>query len=178
MDPILSDVSNEATVLSSFDSLFPRAVLRVCIISIFVVATTVFALRATSLAKVTADLHRLRCRVECIYYHSVEAGLLTPSCNEAIHGDLQRYVPEFIPTNLDSVPVCRLQLKASSLREESLRASLTYWGGICAYCRGLSFELMRCTEEVRILKIRIEVRQFRFQEVYSEHEFDAPLDIA
>ncbi|KAJ6571291.1 hypothetical protein B0H19DRAFT_1129650 [Mycena capillaripes] len=55
------------------------------------------------------------------------------------------------------VELSQVQKQASELREQSLRASLSSWDEICAFCHGLSFKIMRCTGDARRLKTRIEI---------------------
>jgi len=98
-----------------------------------------YLLRGATLSKATKDLHEVMYNTEWIYYKSAEAGLLG-QCSEEIHKELSQ-----------------LQKKASELREQSLRASVTLWDGVQAFCRGLSFQIMRCTGDAKGLKTRIEI---------------------
>ncbi|KAJ7664511.1 hypothetical protein DFH06DRAFT_1470851 [Mycena polygramma] len=99
-------------------------------------ALVFYALRLTALPRVTDNLHAVMYNTEWIYYRSVEAGLFDEHIGK-----------EFL----------LLQKKASELREQSLLASLSFWGEFWAFCHGLSFRIMRCAEDGRRLKTRIEI---------------------
>ncbi|KAJ7108012.1 hypothetical protein C8R43DRAFT_198741 [Mycena crocata] len=139
MAPDVSAVSNEASILTSLSNLLPSAALHALLGCIFILALLVYAIRTTSLPKATEDLQSAIASTEWIYYSSVEAGLFDQSQDE-IRRDL-----------------AELQKKASELREESLRASLTVGGGVRAFCWGLSFKVMQCTKDIKILKTNIEI---------------------
>ncbi|KAJ6517375.1 hypothetical protein C8R47DRAFT_252331 [Mycena vitilis] len=99
-------------------------------------ALVFYALRLTTLPRVTDDLHAVMYNTEWIYYRSVEAGLF----DELIR-------KEFL----------LLQTRASELREKSLLASLSFREEIWAFCYGLSFTIMRCAGDARRLRTRIEI---------------------
>ncbi|KAF8189535.1 hypothetical protein K438DRAFT_1763743 [Mycena galopus ATCC 62051] len=96
--------------------------------------------------------------IEWIYYRSTEAGLLG-QCNTETHAELSQ-----------------LQTKASELREQSLRASISSWDGLQAFCRGLSFKIMRCTRDAKNLKIRIEVYLFLLHRFGITHDLQIALE--
>ncbi|KAJ7841266.1 hypothetical protein B0H13DRAFT_2415054 [Mycena leptocephala] len=135
----VSTVSNETSILASLNNLLPNTASRVLLVCVFIFALLLYLLRRWALPKVTDKLGAMMCEVEWIYYRYAEAGLFGKG-NEEIHGQLSQ-----------------LQSNASELREESLRASVSSWSGICAFCRGLSFKIMRCTGEARRLRTQIDV---------------------
>ncbi|KAJ7671782.1 hypothetical protein B0H17DRAFT_1084966 [Mycena rosella] len=134
----VSAVSNETSILTSLNNLLPSSAFHAILACIFFFALLLYALQRTALSKTTEDLHAVICSLEWIYYESAEAGLLEG--NEDISRDL-----------------ADLRTKASVLREQSLRSSLSVCDAIRAYCCGLSFSIMRCTKDVRVLRTRIEI---------------------
>ncbi|KAJ7121659.1 hypothetical protein C8R44DRAFT_853183 [Mycena epipterygia] len=138
-DSDVSTASNEASILSSLNNLLPSAAFRALVACVFALALLLYVVRKMSLSKATEDMHATMFSTEWLYYHSAEAGLVT-QWNEDIYDELTK-----------------LRTKASFLREQSLRASLSFWDRPRAFCRGLSLEIMRCTKDVKTLKIRIEI---------------------
>ncbi|KAJ7696489.1 hypothetical protein B0H17DRAFT_1197996 [Mycena rosella] len=51
----------------------------------------------------------------------------------------------------------RLQITASTIREDTLRNSLSYRAALCAFFKGRSLTVMHCIRDVRALGTRIEI---------------------
>ncbi|KAJ7488429.1 hypothetical protein FB451DRAFT_1227273 [Mycena latifolia] len=139
MPPDVSAVSNETSILTSLNNMLPTTALHAILASIFVFALLLYLLRKTALSKATEEMHATMCSTEWIYYLVVEAGIFDQG-SEDIYRDLEQ-----------------LRVKASLLREQSLRASLSFLAGILAFCGGLSLRIMHCTAEAKVLKTRIEI---------------------
>ncbi|KAJ7484843.1 hypothetical protein B0H11DRAFT_1914269 [Mycena galericulata] len=135
----VSDVSNETSLLTSLNNLLPTTTLRVLVGSTFCVTLLFCILRSKALSRVTRHMDAVMVSVEWIYFSSAEVGLLDQDGLKTRH------------------ELVELQLAASELRERSLRASLSIWGTVQAFCSGLSFEVLRCTKEAKNLKTRIEI---------------------
>ncbi|KAJ7214484.1 hypothetical protein GGX14DRAFT_563298 [Mycena pura] len=123
----------------SVSTILPGPALRALVACTLALLLLVFILRATSVSRATEKLRTAMSRAERVYYRSAEAGLLE-TCSADIHRDF-----------------AELQSKASELREQGLRASLSTRDAICAFCRGLSLDILRCVGNARTLKIRIEI---------------------
>ncbi|KAF7343767.1 hypothetical protein MSAN_01957500 [Mycena sanguinolenta] len=139
MDPDVSIVSNETSILTSFDDLLSPNAIRVLLASAFALTIVLYLLRGTTLSKATDELQSVMYTTEWIYYRSMEAGLLG-ECRAEMHKELSQ-----------------LQTKASELREQSLRVSVSFWDEVKACCCGLSFRILRCTKDARNLKTKIEI---------------------
>ncbi|KAJ7214485.1 hypothetical protein GGX14DRAFT_696634 [Mycena pura] len=135
----MSSVSDETSIAASVSTVLPGPALRALVACTLALSLLVFILRATSVSRATEKLRTVMSRAERVYYRSAEAGLLD-RCSADIHRDF-----------------AELQIKASELREQGLRASLSTRDTVYALCRGLSLNILRCVGNARTLKIRLEI---------------------
>ncbi|KAJ7723512.1 hypothetical protein DFH07DRAFT_855786 [Mycena maculata] len=136
MSADVSAVSNETSILASLNNL-PHIAFGILIAGTFVFALGLRILRNTTLSNVTRNLDAVMASAEWMYFSSAEAGLFD-QCDDNIAKDLSQ-----------------LQVIASELREQSLRASLSCWDHLQAYCGGLPLRIIHCTGDAKILKTRI-----------------------
>ncbi|KAJ7101225.1 hypothetical protein B0H15DRAFT_406945 [Mycena belliarum] len=139
MSSDVSTVSSETSIMASLSGILPSTAFHALLASAFAFGALLYLLRRTALSTATENLQDTMCRTEWIYYGLVEGGILDVE-DKGISRD-----------------IAELRTRASALREQSLRASLSVSGGISAYCFGLSFRIMRCTKDVNVLKTRIEI---------------------
>ncbi|KAF7356435.1 hypothetical protein MVEN_00976400 [Mycena venus] len=107
--------------------------------SLIVIAIFAGTLHYISLLRLTGVLVTAICQVEKKYLDALETGLLSTS-------------------DVDTVEILStLQCKVSSIREASLRSSLSWRETLREFYKGHSFSVIRCISEVRALDTHIEV---------------------
>ncbi|KAJ7281318.1 hypothetical protein C8J57DRAFT_1297332 [Mycena rebaudengoi] len=129
--------SMSETLLSFFSSILPYSTANTIIgasILATVTALVIYRILPTRLTRVLVSLMH---ETDATYIGAMEAGVIL--CDG------------------DTDALSKLQIKASQLREESLRNSLSTWRMLAEFFRGRSLALYRCIGDIQDLKTRIEI---------------------
>ncbi|KAJ7469347.1 hypothetical protein B0H11DRAFT_2196845, partial [Mycena galericulata] len=124
--------------------------LRCTLIALATLITFISVLRIASPTRLCRTMEACFNVTERIYHGSTITGLLSPYHADLEIADLFR----------------RLQGRVSHIQERRLRNSAAPWVEIFEIFKGQSFVIVRCTWDIQILKIRLEVlRENRFREL-------------
>ncbi|KAJ7281311.1 hypothetical protein C8J57DRAFT_1297320 [Mycena rebaudengoi] len=129
--------SMSETLLSFLSSILPNSTANTIIGASILATVTALVIHHISPTRLTRVLVSLMHETDATYIGAMEAGVIL--CDG------------------DTDALSNLQIKASRLREESLRNSLSTWKMLAEFCRGRSLALYRCIGDVQDLKTRIEI---------------------
>ncbi|KAJ7281257.1 hypothetical protein C8J57DRAFT_73309 [Mycena rebaudengoi] len=133
----MSTYNIDETSLSFLSSILPNSTANTIICASILTAATALIIHHISPTRLTRVLVALMQETDATYIGAMEAGV--------------------IPCAGDTDTLSKLQIKASQLREESLRNSLSTWKMLAEFFQGRSLTLYRCIRNVQDLKTRIEI---------------------
>ncbi|KAJ7281299.1 hypothetical protein C8J57DRAFT_1297306, partial [Mycena rebaudengoi] len=129
--------SMSETSLSFFSSILPNSAANTIIGASILATATALVIHHISPMRLTCVLVALMHETDATYIGAMEAGVIL--CDG------------------DTDALSKLQIKASQLREESLRNSLSTWKMLSEFFQGRSLALYWCIGDVQDLKTRIEI---------------------
>ncbi|KAJ7281315.1 hypothetical protein C8J57DRAFT_1297327 [Mycena rebaudengoi] len=125
------------TSLSFLSSILPNNTANTIIGTSILTTATALGIHHISPTRLTRVLVTLMHETDATYIGAMEAGVIL--CDG------------------DTDALSKLQVKASQLREESLRNSLSTWKMLAEFFQGRSLALYQCIGDVQDLKTRIEI---------------------
>ncbi|KAJ7281304.1 hypothetical protein C8J57DRAFT_1297311 [Mycena rebaudengoi] len=129
--------SMSETSLSFLSSILPNSTANTIIGASILATVTSLVIHRISPTRLTRVLVSLMHETDATYIGAMEAGVIL--CDS------------------DTDALSKLQIKASQLREESLRNSLSIWKMLAEFLCGRSLALYCCIRDVQDLKTRIEI---------------------
>ncbi|KAJ7491967.1 hypothetical protein FB451DRAFT_1551426 [Mycena latifolia] len=130
------------TSLSLLASAPPTSTETYILLGALVFTATAYIVYYASPARLTPILVAAIAETEKTYLEALEAGVLPKS-----------------DANM-AATLTSLQIKASNIREATLRHSLSYRTALCAFLKGRTLTVLYCIRDVRRLEIHIEARLY------------------